>query len=192
MREESAPEALEARIAARLAQLRAEQGLSLEALAERSGISRATLSRLERGEASPTAAMLGRLCSVHGRTLSRLISEVEAPAAEFLAAAGQPVWTDPETGFRRRIISPPGPGLRGEMLEGSLPPGASIAYAAAPLPGLEHHLWMLDGVLELTVEGVTHRLSAGDCLRYRLHGASRFHCPAEAAAARYVIAIIQP
>ncbi|WP_159997487.1 helix-turn-helix domain-containing protein [Roseomonas sp. 18066] len=192
MRDESAPDPLEARIAARLGQLRAEQGLSLEALAERSGISRATLSRLERGEASPTAAMLGRLCSLYGRTLSRLMSEVEEAAPEFLPAAAQEVWTDPQTGFRRRIVSPPGAGLRGEMLEGRLPPGASIAYAAAPLPGLEHHLWMLEGALSLTVEGVTHRLTAGDCLRYQLHGASRFDCPGDGPAARYVIAIIQP
>jgi transcriptional regulator with XRE-family HTH domain len=192
MRDDSLPDPLEARIAARLARLRAEAGLSLEVLAERSGISRATLSRLERGEASPTAAMLGRLCGLYGRTLSRLMGEVEEAAPEHLAAAAQPVWTDPETGFRRRIVSPPGPGLRGEMLEGRLPPGAAIAYPAAPLPGLEHHLWMLEGALELTVEGAAHRLGAGDCLRYRLHGASRFRCPAGGPAARYVIAIIQP
>src|SRR5688572_29532956 len=53
---------IETRIARRLARLRAERKWSLETLAERTGISRATLSRLERAELSPTAAMLGRLC----------------------------------------------------------------------------------------------------------------------------------
>ena len=51
---------IERRIAQRLARLRAERGWSLDALAERTGISRATLSRLERSELSPTAAMLGK------------------------------------------------------------------------------------------------------------------------------------
>src|SRR4029453_12673933 len=60
----------ERRTAARLARLRPERGWSLEALAERSGISRATLSRLERGELSPPASMLGRLCSTYGWTLA--------------------------------------------------------------------------------------------------------------------------
>lgn len=192
MRDVEAPDPLEARIATRLGQLRAARGLSLDQLAERSGISRATLSRLERGEASPTAAMLGRLCAAHGLTLSRLMAEVEEAAPDLFPAAAQPRWTDPETGFRRRAVSPPGPGLRGELLEGLLPPGAAIAYAAPPLAGLEHHLWLLEGALELTIGPVTHRLSPGDCLRYRLHGPNRFHCPAGGAAARYVLAICQP
>jgi len=192
MREDNAADPIESRIAARLASLRAEQGLSLETLADRTGISRATLSRLERGEASPTAAMLGRLCAAYGRTLSRLMTEVEGAAPSLVPAATQMLWTDPETGFRRRLVSPPGPGLRGEMLEGWLPPGAVIAYAEAPQPGLEHHLWLLEGALEMTVEGLLHHLRPGDCLRYRLHGPTRFRCPAEGEAARYVLAIIQP
>ncbi|HWL82906.1 MAG TPA: XRE family transcriptional regulator [Roseomonas sp.] len=192
MRDVIAPDPLEIRLASRLAQLRADHGLSLEALAERTAISRATLSRLERGEASPTAAMLGRLCAAYGRTLSWLMREVEETAPPFIPAAAQPCWTDPETGFRRRTVSPPGPGLRGEMLEGRLPPGATIAYEDSPQPGLEHHLWLLEGRLELTVEGVTHRLLPGDCLRYRLHGATRFHCPPGGASARYVLALCQP
>ncbi|MCI0756578.1 helix-turn-helix domain-containing protein [Teichococcus vastitatis] len=185
-------DALETRLAARLATLRAEQGLSLDALAERTGISRATLSRLERGEASPTAAMLGRLCTAYGRTLSRLMTEVEDAAPALIPAAAQPCWTDPGSGFRRRIVSPPGGGLRAELLEGTMPPGATLAYDTAPQPGLEHHLWLLDGALELTVDGETHRLSPGDCLRYRLFGPSRFHCPAGSAAARYVLALCPP
>ncbi|EFH11934.1 helix-turn-helix domain-containing protein [Pseudoroseomonas cervicalis] len=192
MGESSTPDPLEARLAACLARLRAEQGLSLEELAGRTGISRATLSRLERAEASPTAAMLGRLCTAYGRTLSWMMGEVEAQAPAVVRDAAQPRWTDPESGFRRRVVSPPGPGLRGELLEGRLPPGASVAYAASPLAGLEHHLWLLEGVLEMAVEGGEHRLLPGDCLRYRLHGPSRFHCPAGGAGARYVLAVIQP
>jgi transcriptional regulator with XRE-family HTH domain len=69
---------IESRLAARLATLRREHGWSLDELAARSGISRASLSRLERGETSPTAAMLGRLCTAYGRTMSRLLHEIEA------------------------------------------------------------------------------------------------------------------
>src|SRR3982751_1432621 len=103
---------IEGRIAARLGRLRTERGWSLEALAERSGISRPTLSRLERGELSPTAAMLGRLCTTFGWTLSRLMAEAETRAPSVVPASQQAIWTDPETGYRRRLVSPPGPGLR--------------------------------------------------------------------------------
>src|SRR5215475_1151089 len=61
---------IEQRIANRLAALRAERGWTLEVLAQRTGISRASLSRLERCELSPGATMLSTLCGQYGWTLS--------------------------------------------------------------------------------------------------------------------------
>jgi transcriptional regulator with XRE-family HTH domain len=185
------PADIEQRIAARLGQLRTDRGWSLDALAERAGISRATLSRLERGELSPTAAMLGRLCTAFGWTLSRLMADAETPAASPVRAAQQARWKDPDTGYERRIVSPPGPGLRGELVEIRLPARATVAYEAAPVPGLEHHLWLLDGELTLEVGGATHELRAGDALRYLLHGPSRFTA-AGRRGARYLIALVHP
>jgi transcriptional regulator with XRE-family HTH domain len=182
---------IERRIAARLGQLRTERGWSLEALAERSGISRATLSRLERGELSPTAAMLGRLCTTFGWTLSRLMAEAETRAASLVPSAQQAVWTDPETGYRRRVVSPPGPGLRGELVEIRIPAGATVGYDAAPVPNLEHHLWLLEGALTLDVGGSTFRLAAGDTIRYVLNGPSRFTATGRRDA-RYVIGMVHP
>jgi transcriptional regulator with XRE-family HTH domain len=181
---------IEHRIAARLAQLRAERGWSLENLAERTGISRPTLSRLERGELSPTASMLGRLCTVFGWTLSRLMAEAETRAPNLIEAAAQAEWTDPESGYHRRMVSPPAPGLRGELIEVRLPAGATVAYDASPVPGLEHHLWVLDGSLTLEVDGTPFALEAGDCLRYVLHGPTRFTTGRRAA--RYAIAMVHP
>ncbi|MGF3024786.1 helix-turn-helix domain-containing protein [Methylobacterium aquaticum] len=181
---------IDLRLAARLAALRQEHGLSLDALATASGISRPTLSRLERGETSPTASLLGRLCTVYGRPMSRLLAEIEADPAQVVPRAEQSVWVDPETGFRRRGVSPPAKGFCAELIEGTLPEGVAIAYAAPPVGGLEHHLWMLEGRLDLTLDGVTHALSPGDCLRYQLAGASRFSCPGPGA--RYLIAICRP
>jgi transcriptional regulator with XRE-family HTH domain len=188
---ETAASEIDARLAARIAGLRHEHGWSLDVLAERSGISRATLSRLERGEISPTAAMLGRLCTAFGRTMSRLLAEAEADPPELMRAAAQLIWTDPETGFRRRGLSPPAAGFTAELMAGELPAGAVIAYESPPIAGLEQHVWMLSGRLDLTVESVTHRLEPGDCLRFRLFGATRFACPGPDAA-RYMIAICRP
>ncbi|MGE0226499.1 MAG: helix-turn-helix domain-containing protein [Acetobacteraceae bacterium] len=182
---------VDARLAARLAALRQGCGWSLDVLAERSGISRATLSRIERGETSPTAALLGRLCAVYGHTMSRLLAEVEPDPPSLVPHQAQMVWSDPETGFCRRIVSPPARGYRAELLAGELPPGADIAYDAPPVAGLEQHVWMLAGRLDLTVDGRTHRLATGDCLRFRLFGPSRFACPGPGPA-RYVIAVVQP
>ena len=184
-------DAVEMRLAARLAALRAERSWTLEHLAELSGVSRTTLSRLERGETSPTAALLGRLCTAYNRTMSRLIAEVESDPVAHLPVAGQPVWTDPETGFRRRSVSPPAAGFDAELVEATLPAGAAIAYAAPGVPGLEQHLWMLAGTLDLTLDGTTRRLEPGDCLRFRLFGPTRFAAPGPAAA-RYALVMVRP
>jgi transcriptional regulator with XRE-family HTH domain len=187
----SADVAIDRRIAQRLASLRAEHGWSLEAIAERTGISRATLSRLERSELSPTAAMLGRLCTLYGYTLSRLMAEAETRPPNLVAAGSQAQWKDPESGYRRRVVSPPAPGLRGELVEVRIPPRGVVSFDTSPVPGLEHHLWMLEGALSLDVEGSTFRLRAGDCLRYVLNGPTRF-TNGSRREARYLVAMVHP
>jgi transcriptional regulator with XRE-family HTH domain len=182
---------IEGRVAHRLSVLRAERGWSLEQLARQTGISRATLSRLERCELSPTASMLCRLCTVYGWTLSRLMADAESNAPQLIRALEQESWTDPETGYQRRILSPPGPGLHGELVEIRLPQGACASFDNSPVPGLEHHLWMLEGGIEVVVSGKRLRLNPGDCLRYVLDGPSRYECKGRRDA-RYVLALVRP
>ncbi|MEX0319574.1 MAG: helix-turn-helix domain-containing protein [Ruegeria sp.] len=177
------------RLSLRLKELRQGRGWSLDQLAAQSGLSRATLSRMEKGEVSPTAESLGRLCAAYGLPMSRLLMMVEETFAPKVPYERQTEWTDPETGYTRRSVSPPAGGLSGEVLECHLPPGTRIAYDAPPKPGQEHHLIMLDGALTLTVDGVPHALSGGDCLRYHLSGTTEF-VTAPARGARYMLVLI--
>ncbi|MER5450445.1 XRE family transcriptional regulator [Streptomyces sp. NPDC002766] len=187
----SAPDPVDARLAARLAELRAEHGWSLGELAERSGVSKSTLSRAERAEISPTAALLNRLCAVYGRTMSLLLAEVEAEPTLLVPAAEQPVWRDRASGFVRRSVSPPHAGLRGELVEGRLAAGADLSYDRPPVPGLEQHIWVLEGALDVTAGETEHHLGTGDCLRLRVWGPTRFRC-AGPADVRYVLAVVLP
>lgn len=162
------------RLAARLRDLRQSKNWSLDDLSKQCGLSRATLSRLEKGEVSPTAEGLGRLCATYGLTMSRLMMMIEETFEQKVAVSQQPVWTDPKTGFRRQVISPKAPGLTGEVLKCSLPPSSQIHYDAPPQQGQEHHLIMLDGMLTLTLDDVSFELLAGDSLRYHLTTSSLF------------------
>ena len=175
-------------LAERLRALRQSRRWSLDDLAERSGVSRASLSRIENGDVSPTASVLGRLAGAHGLTFSRLIAEIESEAPALVRRADQREWVDPATGFRRRSVSPPSPDFDCELLHCELPAGACIDYPLPPRPGLEHHLYLQEGALELMIEGALHRLSRGDCLRYRLFGASRFRATGRRPA-RYILAV---
>ncbi|MEU4200382.1 XRE family transcriptional regulator [Streptomyces sp. NPDC039022] len=183
---------MQSRLAARLAELRTERGWSLDELARRTEVSRSTLSRLERAEISPTAALLNRLCAAYERPMSRLLAEVESEPPQLVRADGQPVWHDEPSGFTRRSVSPPHPNLRGEVVEATLRPGADIAYdSPPPVPGMEQHIWLLDGRLEITTGGTAHTLTPGDCLRFRLWGPTRFRNTGTDAA-RYALMVVLP
>src|SRR5579864_9219617 len=93
-------------LAARIALEREARGWSLAELAERSGVSKAMISKIERGEASPTATLLGRLSGAFGLTLSTLLARAEQSASRLIRTADQPQWQDPESGYVRRQVSP--------------------------------------------------------------------------------------
>jgi len=176
-------------IAERLRALRMERGWSLDELAKHSKVSRATLSRLENAEASPTASVLGKLASAFGLTISRLMQMVEERFAPLIPRDRQLVWSDPSIGFRRRSVSPPAQSLAGEVLACEIDAGTLISYEAPPRAGLEHHLVLVEGQLRIAVDGESYDLKAGDCLRYQLAGASEFATPAESGA-RYFIFLV--
>jgi transcriptional regulator with XRE-family HTH domain len=176
------------RLAERLRELRRAQSWSLDELSALSGVSRASLSRIENGEVSPTASVLGRLAGAHRTTISRLLADIEGDAPALVRQSEQPEWADPATGFRRRSVSPPSLGFDCELLSCELPAGARIDYPLPPRLGLEHHLYLMDGALELAIEGVVHRLHSGDCLRYKLMGPSSFLATGRRAA-RYILVL---
>ena len=126
--------------------------------------------------------------ALHTQLVSRLLADIEGDAPALVRRSEQREWVDPATGFRRRLVSPPAVGFDCELLSCELPVGARIDYPLPPRLGLEHHLFLMDGALELTVEGTVHRLHAGDCLRFKLMGPSRFVASGQRPA-RYILVL---
>jgi transcriptional regulator with XRE-family HTH domain len=137
--------------------------LSVSALADRSGVSRAMIGKIERGEAQPTAALLCRLCAAFGMTLSELVARAEGDGGRLVRAADQPTWTDPETGYVRRAVSPAGGPM--ELVEVELPPGARVAFPADAYAFAHHQIWVLAGHLRFHEGDLVHDLHTGDCLQ---------------------------
>lgn len=168
---------LDNRIGARIRDLRDGRRLTLDGLARVAGVSRAMLSRIERGESSATAQLLNRVCGGLGVTLSALFSEAETPASPLSRRAAQSVWRDPATGYLRRAVSPAGTGSPVSITEVEFPPGGSVAFDNQRLPGADQHIWVFDGALELKIGEETFRLEAGDCLMMRFHQPILFRNP---------------
>lgn len=157
------PDPLSVSLAATLRTARLARKLSASALAERSGVSRAMIGKIERGEAQPTAALLGRLSAALRMTLSELVARAEGDEHRLVRAADQPTWTDPGSGYRRRAVSPTTGGPL-ELVEVELPAGAEISYPADSYAFIHQQIWMLQGRLRFRQGDTEHELDVGDCL----------------------------
>ncbi|WP_214407845.1 helix-turn-helix domain-containing protein [Pseudonocardia lacus] len=182
---------LSSSLATALQAARRSRDLSAGALAERSGVSRAMIGKIERGTAQPTAALLGRLAGALGMTLSELVARAEDGAdaghGRLARRADQPVWTDPGTGYRRRAVSP-APGGPIELVEVHLPGGAEVAFPPDTYTSVHHQIWVLDGRLDFHEGAVVHRMATGDCLQLGPPQPCRYVNPT-AAECRYLVAL---
>ncbi|WP_374661535.1 helix-turn-helix domain-containing protein [Inhella sp.] len=179
------------RLARRLAQLRVQAARSLDELAEQTGLSRATLSRFERGESSPSAAQLSRLAIAYGLTASRVLADVEALPVRHLPLASQPQWRDAPSGFARRMVCPPLAGFATEVIAVELAAGSEVDYPEPVVAGMEHHLCLLQGRLALQVDAQGFDLRAGDSASWQSSGRTRFANPGQEPA-RYLLAMSTP
>jgi len=151
------------RISARIRIERESRGWSLTELAERAGVSRAMIHKIERGESSPTATLLGRLSGAFGISMSTLIARAEMQEGKLLRFADQPVWHDPQSHYLRRPVSPRSD-LPIDLVQIELPAGSDIPMPASSYVQARQLLWLQQGEL-VFVEGDTrHEMKAGDCL----------------------------
>jgi len=187
------PDDLNTRIGRRVRELRDGLGLSLDALAERSGVSRSNISLIERGRSSPTAVVLDKLSGALGATVASLFEPTAAtPMAEpspLARVAEQPVWKDPGAGYVRRNVSPAARSPI-QLVDVLFPPGQRIAYEATPRENETHQqVWMIDGAMEVSVGSALWRLETGDCLAMQLDQPIVFRNPTRSPA-RYLVALV--
>jgi len=177
------------RIARRVAALRARRGLSLDQLAAASGVSRSTISLIERGETSATAVVLEKLAAGLGLALAALFETERAAPGPLMRRAEQTQWRDPASGYLRRNVSPPDHPSPMRIVEVEFPAGKRVVLEGAAADAtIQQQVWLLDGTMELTHAGQTWRLEAGDCLAMRLDGPVEFRNPTRRPA-RYAVVI---
>jgi transcriptional regulator with XRE-family HTH domain len=153
------------RIARRLRLERDARGWSQGDLAERSGVAKATISKIEREEMSPTAVLLVRLAVAFDLTLAGLLLRAESEGHRVTRAADQPVWRDPATGYvRRQLFTRPDHPL--ELVQVELPPGQRVVFPPSSYARIRQTVWAQSGVLTIIEGGTHHVLHPGDCLGF--------------------------
>jgi transcriptional regulator with XRE-family HTH domain len=159
-------------IGQRVAERRAALGFRLEEIASRTGVSRAMISRIERGEVHASAVVLDRLCAGLGISLSALF--VRDAASPLVRRADQPVWQDPLSGYVRREVAPAGMGSPVRIVEVDFPAGAEVTFERSRHRIIEQHVWVLKGAIEIAFGSSVYSLAVGDCLHMRLTEGNSF------------------
>lgn len=154
------------RLPARLKSARREQGLSLDAVAKLSGVSRSMVSQIERGESSPTIATLWNLTRALQVDFAGLLeSGTTSPRIEVLRDAVVPSIDNIGQGCRVRILSPPEDAGSHEVYELRFEPGG-VLDSQPHASGAREHLSVIDGQLTVTSGAASSQVSAGDTARY--------------------------
>ena len=162
------------RLAQRLRLEREAHGWSLAELADRSGVSRGAISKIERGEASPTAVVLVRLAGAFDLTLAGLLARAESGGDRLVRAADQPVWRDPASGYvRRQVFESADHPI--ELARIELPPGATVGFPQSSYRRIRQLVWVLEGELVIDEGGRRRELACGDCLAFGPPVDSAFH-----------------
>lgn len=175
-------------LGARLHELRRQRQLTLQELAERSGVSRAMLSKIERGEKMPTVVLALHIAQALGLTMSQLLGVVEQRAVVLLPKRQQLVYRDPESGIERQLLSPPFEGQHLEFLHYILPESITIGEVPAHPRGVEKYILVEQGQLCVSIADQEYLLEAGDVLYFEANTPHRYENRGSGRCSYYLVA----
>lgn len=164
------------------------RGWSLADLAARSGVSKGAISKIERGEASPTATVLVKIAGAFDLTLAGLLVRAEAGGERLFPADAQPRWRDPATGYRRRQVFAR-PDHPVELAEIRLPAGQKVVLPASSYAHIRQVVWVLAGRLVVLEGDLRQELAAGDSLGFGRPAEVTFANEGEGADCSYLVAL---
>ena len=177
------------RLGERVRELRCERGMKLDELAERSGVSRAMISKVERGEKNPTLVVAAKVAGGLGVTLTELLGAEERRAVVVVPRDRRAVMRDPATGFERQLLSP-GLGGRGvEFIRNVVPVGSTSGELPPHCRGVEEYIVVEKGRLRAVVGSEECLLEEGDSLYFEADIAHRFDNVGDGECSYYLVIV---
>ncbi|MDM7458076.1 MAG: XRE family transcriptional regulator [Paracoccus sp. (in: a-proteobacteria)] len=160
------------RLPARLKEARQRQGLSLDAVARLSGVSRSMVSQIERGESSPTVATLWNLTRALQVDFAGLLEGPKAPVITVVTAAQAPRIAGHGKGCQITILSPPEQAGQLEVYDIALDPCGALDSEPHGT-GTREQLTVLTGRIEIHAGNESREMGPGDTAHYP---ADQPHC----------------
>ena len=175
------------RLGGRVKELRRRRRLTLEELAELSGVSRAMISKLERGEKNPTLVIAAKLAEGLGVTLSQLAGMEERREVVVVPKERRMVMRDPETGFERQLLSPNFVGSGVEFIRNEIPEGSTSGEFPPHRRDVEEHIVVERGSLRAILGGEEYLLEEGDSIYFEADVKHRFDNVGQGVCSYYLV-----
>lgn len=177
------------RLGERVRGVRRASGLTLDALATRSGVSRAMLSKVERGEKNPTLVVAAKVAEGLGVPMSRLLGQEERREVVVVPKGRRLVARDPETGFERQLLSPSFAGRGVEFVRNVVPEDSTSGEFPAHRRGVEEYVVVEKGRLRAELAGEGYVLEEGDALYFEADVPHRFDNAGEGECSYYLVIV---
>jgi len=175
------------RLGERLRALRRERGMTLEVLAGRSGVSRAMISKLERGEKNPTLVVAAKVAEGLEVSLSQLVGVEERREVVVVPRESRMVMRDPRTGLERQLLLPSFGGCGIEFLRNVAPQGSTSGEFPPHRRGVEEYVVVERGRLRVIIGGEDYLLDEGDALYFEADVPHRFDNVGERECSYYLV-----
>ena len=152
-------------IGAAIRETRMQMHLSLDKAAAMTGVSKAMLGQIERGESAPTVSVLWKISSGLRISLSHLLA---GPSPEYSVTnidQVEPVYEDDGRMIVRSVF-PFNPVTGFDYLYIVLKPGCDY-HSPSHLNVFEEYIFVTKGALKMTIDGVEYHLSQYDSIKFR-------------------------
>ena len=161
----------------------------MEDLAERAGVSRAMISKVERGEKNPTLVVAAKVAEGLGVTISELLGVKERREIVVIPRERRMTMRDPESGFERQLLSPTFGGRGVEFVRNVVPHGSTSGEFPPHRRGVEEYVVVEKGRLRTFVGDEEHLLEAGDALYFEADVSHRFDNAGDGECSYYLVIV---
>ena len=157
---------LRSSLGANLARMRAARGWSLRELASRASVSKALLSRIERGDGNPAVETLFRISSALGCAVSELVS-FDTPNPQVVRAGEGQQFAFADGKVISRLLFASAGHARIEIYDCELPSRTRSEFEGRPSFGVTEYALVSEGSVLIGSPGREALLNAHDAISFR-------------------------
>jgi transcriptional regulator with XRE-family HTH domain len=158
----------------RLRAAREARRLTLEVVAERSGLTKGYVSKVERNQATPSVAVLIKLCTALDLSIGDLFNPQEG--RDLVKMADRQPITFGGTGLVESLITPAYEG-RVQVIHSVIEPGGGSGEELYRLPSDVEVVFVVSGRLTITISDRVVELAAGDTITFSPQEPHSFYNP---------------